>query len=95
MGGLAGELACYQNKIVCAHEFGGMAWRECDKKFRRVKATRPMLGWDQIDVNSWVCIMKHEKKMEAGPSQPFRTGGVVRRPAALSGRARSIGLNWG
>ncbi|KAJ1098687.1 hypothetical protein NDU88_003794 [Pleurodeles waltl] len=39
--------ACYQNRIVGAHdEYGGTAWKEYDKEFRRIKANKPSLGWD-------------------------------------------------
>ena len=97
-GGLAGELACYQNRIMCAHdEFGGTAWRDYDKEFRRIKATRPTPGWDQIDVNSWVCIMKHDKKWEGGHTHPSRTGGWSGGPQPFRsgpGAPGSVGGNF-
>ncbi|KAJ1154036.1 hypothetical protein NDU88_006793 [Pleurodeles waltl] len=39
---LGAQLACYQNRIVGAHhEYGGTAWKEYDKEFRRIKTNKP------------------------------------------------------
>ncbi|KAJ1114116.1 hypothetical protein NDU88_002355 [Pleurodeles waltl] len=37
------QLACYQNRIVGAHdEYGGPAWNDYDNELRRIKANKPI-----------------------------------------------------
>ncbi|KAJ1162145.1 hypothetical protein NDU88_002621 [Pleurodeles waltl] len=49
------QVACYQNRIVGAHdEYGGTFWTDYDREFRRINANKPSLGWDQIDIIGWL-----------------------------------------
>ncbi|KAJ1205513.1 hypothetical protein NDU88_000947 [Pleurodeles waltl] len=41
------QLACYQNRIVSAHdEYGDTSWKDYDKEIRRIKANMPSPCWD-------------------------------------------------
>ncbi|KAJ1186370.1 hypothetical protein NDU88_003152 [Pleurodeles waltl] len=73
------QLACYQNRIVGAHdEYGGGAWKDYDREFRRIKVNKPDLGWDQIDVIAWLWFTNQPHGNEL---QPFRaSSGAARGP---------------
>ncbi|KAJ1117903.1 hypothetical protein NDU88_006099 [Pleurodeles waltl] len=62
-------LACYQNRIAGAHdEYGGTAWKDYDREFRRIKANKPGLGWDQIDIIAW---LRFTNRPHGNRLQPF------------------------
>ncbi|KAJ1168989.1 hypothetical protein NDU88_000901 [Pleurodeles waltl] len=67
---LGAQLACYQNRIVGAHDaYSGTAFKDFDKRFGRVKANRPILGWDQIDIITWLQFINQP---HSATEQPFR-----------------------
>ncbi|KAJ1180019.1 hypothetical protein NDU88_005247 [Pleurodeles waltl] len=54
---MGAQLACYQNRIIGERdEYGDMAWKEYDE-YRRIKANRLTLGWDEIDIITWLQYM--------------------------------------
>ncbi|KAJ1114115.1 hypothetical protein NDU88_002354 [Pleurodeles waltl] len=62
------QLACYQNRIVGAHdEYGGTAWNDYDKELRRIKANKPSLVWDKIGIIAWLQFTNRLKEMRCSP----------------------------
>ncbi|KAJ1138124.1 hypothetical protein NDU88_004515 [Pleurodeles waltl] len=59
----------YANKILKAHHvYGGNAWLEYDRDFRRAKVEDPAIGWDQTEVNVWLECVNNKLPSK----QPFR-----------------------
>ncbi|KAJ1201934.1 hypothetical protein NDU88_005738 [Pleurodeles waltl] len=66
---LGAQLACYQNRIVGAHdEYGGTALKKY-KEFKRIKAYKPSLAWDQIHIITW---LRYTNRTQGPGQQPFR-----------------------
>ncbi|KAJ1152248.1 hypothetical protein NDU88_005024 [Pleurodeles waltl] len=89
--GLTAQLACYQNWIVGAHdEYGGTAWKEYDNEFRRIKAYKPSLAWDQIHIITWL----HYTNCTQGPGQQPFHGPAGMGSGASGGTGAKKGACW-
>ncbi|KAJ1130213.1 hypothetical protein NDU88_008569 [Pleurodeles waltl] len=85
---LGAQLACYQNRIVGAHDkYGGTAWKEYDKEFRRIKAYKP---WDQIHIITW---LRYTNRTQGLGQHPFR-GPAGTGSGASGGTGAKKGACW-
>ncbi|KAJ1137164.1 hypothetical protein NDU88_003577 [Pleurodeles waltl] len=80
------QLACYQNRIVGAHdEYGDIDWKDYDREFRWIKEYKPDLGWDQIDIIAW---LQFTNRPYGNGLLPFRasSGATTGPPGGSSAR---------
>ncbi|KAJ1089628.1 hypothetical protein NDU88_002777 [Pleurodeles waltl] len=85
------KLACYQNRIVGARDkYGGTAWMDYDRAFRRIKVNKQGLGWDQIDIIAWLWFTN---RPHGNGLQPFRaSSGAASGPQG--GSSAKKGTFW-
>ncbi|KAJ1128218.1 hypothetical protein NDU88_006597 [Pleurodeles waltl] len=78
-------------RIVEAHdEYGGTAWKEYDKEFRRIKTYKSSLAWDHIHKITW---LRYTNRTQGPGQQPFH-GPAGTGSGASGGTGAKMGACW-